>query len=155
VVLHSIFPPGGNFVETTREKAGKEETTMSPVSWSELCLLVWEQGGFPRGGNVALNASTLNLRNNCLRPCRRKQHRIRNFSLEAYRAFPATVCHRRSAPGCGRTLVAWYRSRCFGHLSQQLRTDSVAEHEEARSLIRVAPGNFGHYSRQAVSNGLA
>ncbi len=41
-------------METTREKAGKEETKMSPVSLSEPCLLVREQGGFPRGRNVAI-----------------------------------------------------------------------------------------------------
>ena len=41
-------------METTREKAGKEETKMSPVSWSEPRLLVWEQEGFLRGRNVAI-----------------------------------------------------------------------------------------------------
>ena len=39
-------------METTREKAGKEETQMSSVSLSEPRLLVWEQRGFSRGSNV-------------------------------------------------------------------------------------------------------
>ena len=53
MVLHSIFTQGGNCMETRREKARKEGTKMSPVSWSEPRLLMWEQRGFSRGRNVA------------------------------------------------------------------------------------------------------
>ena len=41
-------------METIREKAGKEETKRSPVSWSEPHLLMWEQIDFSRGRNVAI-----------------------------------------------------------------------------------------------------
>jgi hypothetical protein len=41
-------------MKTTRAKAGKEEQKMSAVSWSEACLLVWEQGGFSRGSEERL-----------------------------------------------------------------------------------------------------
>ncbi len=41
-------------MERIREKAGKEGKKMSPVSLSEPCLLVWEQIGFSRGSNVAI-----------------------------------------------------------------------------------------------------
>jgi hypothetical protein len=41
-------------VETTRGKAAKEERKMSTINLSEVCLLVWEQGGFSRGSEERL-----------------------------------------------------------------------------------------------------
>jgi hypothetical protein len=49
VVLDAICTQRGNFVETTRGTAGKEEKKMSVVCLSEAYLLVWGPVGFSRG----------------------------------------------------------------------------------------------------------